>query len=157
MKAAFLLFFPLLLLSSFAPTEFNKEIVGKLKLKKFSKDKELKQWYAKEFNAYHPTDSILQKLKEHLEGKQIVVVLGTWCSDSQREFPRLIKVLAAIDFPAVSLKIYGVNKTKSAAYDIVNKYKIMNVPTIIVLDKDEKEIERIVENVKVSTEADLLH
>src|SRR4051812_41128527 len=70
-----------------AQEKYNKQITGLLNEQIFRKDKQLKKWFVKEYQNYHPDEAVLEKLGPHLAGKSIVVVLGTWCSDSQREFP----------------------------------------------------------------------
>ncbi|MES2621672.1 MAG: thioredoxin family protein [Bacteroidota bacterium] len=156
MKAFWLPLFLLLQFSSFAQEKFKKVITGKLPLKIFAQDDELKQWYLKEYESYQPNEAVLKKLKEHLADKRIVVVLGTWCSDSQRDFPHLMKVLDDIHFPHNRLVIYGINKQKSKPYRIASKYSITHVPTIILINKDGAERGRIIETVTISLEADLL-
>jgi len=156
MKVVWLCLFLLLQFSISAQEKFKKTITGKLPLKIFAQDDELKQWYLKEYESYHPNEAVLKSLKEHLADKRIIVILGTWCSDSQREFPRLMKVLDDIHFPHDRLVIYGINKQKSKPLRIAPKYGITHVPTIILINKDGMERGRIIENVKVSLEADLL-
>src|ERR1041385_9004206 len=113
MKPVWVILFSMLFLPGFTQEKFKKVITGKLDLKIFSNDAELKQWFEKEYKAYHPDSSVLNDLRDRLIKKQIVVVLGTWCSDSQREFPRLMKVLDLLQFPMAGLRIYGVNNNKS--------------------------------------------
>lgn len=154
-KTILVVSFSLLQLSVSAQEKYKKEITGKLPLKIFSKDAELKLWFGKEYESCHPDQSVLKNLKQHLAGKKITVVLGTWCSDSQELFPRLMKVLKEIHFPLNDLRIYGMNKKKTIPAKIVAKYKITNVPTIIILNADGTEKGRITETVTVSVEADL--
>ena len=99
---------------------------------------------------------LIKKLESFLADKKIVVVLGTWCSDSQELFPRLLKVLNLISFPPNVLTIYGVNKNKTVPENIITKYKITNVPTFIVFNSDGTEQGRIIETVKESVEIDLM-
>src|SRR3954469_22956624 len=103
-----------LLFGASAQEKFKKEMVGRLKPEIFTKDAELKQWYEKEYASYQPNEgrALYGDLKAFLKDKKVVVILGTWCSDSQREFPRLMKVLDGIHFPRAKLKIYGVDSKK---------------------------------------------
>lgn len=123
-------------------------------------------WDAEYFD-YKPDEAILGELGGRLEGVSLVVVFGTWCSDSHREVPRLWKVLEAIGFPAESLKMIAVERatvTADAALgqDLVDwsknvrdYYQIKAVESIIVY-RGGAEIGRIVEAPSKSIEADLL-
>ena len=116
------------------------------------------EWYQTFYN-YHESDTeAIGKFKADLENFHILVFMGTWCSDSQREIPALIKILQEAGFPDERLKIIGV-------YDKGPLYKtspngehwglqIKMVPTIIFM-KDGKEVNRIVESPVESLEADI--
>ena len=84
-----------------------------------------------------------------------VIFLGTWCSDSHDMIPRLQKVLQRIEFPVARVKMYGLDRQKKTKGGEEKQYKIINVPTVIVLE-DGRERGRITETVKKSVEADLL-
>jgi thiol-disulfide isomerase/thioredoxin len=153
------LIFGLCSLILFAPAQkkYKKQVIGLLEQEIFHSDKQLKKWFVKGYKNYHPDTAVLSRLKQHLADKKIVVVLGTWCSDSQREFPHLMKVLDANDFPKQNLVIYGIDKEKTVPPDIISRYKITHVPTIILMNKDGSERGTIVEVVKETIEKDLLN
>ncbi|MCB4234942.1 hypothetical protein LDL59_07065 [Kaistella anthropi] len=50
--------------------------------------------------------------KKKLNSYGITVVMGTWCEDSYREVPRLMKILESMNFPEQKLKIIAVNRKK---------------------------------------------
>ncbi|MGB5238477.1 MAG: thioredoxin family protein [Flavobacteriaceae bacterium] len=116
------------------------------------------EWY-QTFYDYHELDTKeIEDFKTSLSEYQILLFMGTWCSDSQREVPALMKILEKADFPTAQLKIVGV-------YDKGPNYKtspngehwglrITNVPTIIFL-KDGKEVNRIVESPLETLEKDM--
>lgn len=102
-------------------------------------------WYQPEFDSYEVEKSKLKGLKD-LRNYRLEVFVGTWCSDSQRELPRLYKILDAIKFPQNRLKVYAVNRDKKSFYgEEINK-EITHVPTIIVYDNKKNEVGRIVES-----------
>ncbi len=107
--------------------------------------KDYVSWYQPEFDSYEVEKSKLKGLKD-LRNYRLEVFVGTWCSDSHRELPRLYKILDAIKFPQNRLKVYAVNRQKKSFYgEEINK-DISHVPTIIVYDNNKNEVGRIVES-----------
>ena len=102
-------------------------------------------WYLKEHDEYTIDKKNVEELKkEKLSSYKMIVVLGTWCEDSHREVPRLMKILESINFPEQKLTIIAVNRKKEAPGGEEGIYNIQRVPTIIV-QKYGKEIGRIIE------------
>ena len=91
---------------------------------------------------------IIQKL-------EITIVLGTWCSDSQQEIPRFIKITDHVDFQSDKLTIISIDRNKEAGKISVAEMNIEFVPTIIFY-LNKKEIGRIIETPFESLEKDLL-
>lgn len=83
---------------------------------------------------------------------ELKVVFGSWCHDSEREIPRLIKLLE--NHPSITMTFIGVDKKKQAPLKLYEALKVKYTPTIIVF-KDEKEIGRIVEKPAMSLGQDL--
>lgn len=104
--------------------------------------------------AYNPEPVTTDYLKEELKNYSIVVVMGTWCEDSQNLVPKLYTTLVQAFFPMSQLTVYGVDRTKDALHGEKAKFGIERVPTIIVY-KDGKEKGRIIEVVAKSIEEDL--
>ncbi len=135
------------------------------KLLGICKAKDLEQepyatWYKPGYEGYAPTADIVAQLKKNTPEKfTLKIVFGSWCGDSKRELPRMMKVLSAAGFSEKNIQLIGV-------YDSMEVYKqapkreektlnIYRVPTFIVYQKD-KEIGRIVEYPVESLERDLL-
>lgn len=114
-------------------------------------------WYSKEFDEYSLDQPTIAELKkEKLSSHQIIVFLGTWCEDSHREFPRLMKILEAVNYPDEKLTIIAVNRKKESPSGEEGQFNIQKVPTIIV-KKYGKELGRIIEFPKTGfIEKDLL-
>lgn len=110
-------------------------------------------WF-QQSGAYKADEQQVSFLNKDLASYQIVVVMGTWCEDSQNLIPKLYSVLQRSAYPMDRLSIFGVDRTKDALKGEKARYGIEKVPTIIVY-KDDKEVGRIVEVVKKSIEADL--
>lgn len=118
-----------------------------------------KEWFDKQYNSYTVDSSTVQLLAPRLANKTIEVFLGSWCGDSKRETPRLIKILQAAHFDTSRLKLVFVdNSTKtykqSPQHEEAGKL-IHHVPTIIVYNNNG-EMGRIIENPVISLEKDLL-
>lgn len=115
------------------------------------------EWYHTEYKQYTPKADILAQLKkEKLNSYQIKVFMGTWCSDSHREVPRLIKILEMEGYPMDRIILVGVNRKKESPSGEESLYNIQRVPTII-FSKYGKEVGRIIETPKsASLEEDML-
>lgn len=117
-------------------------------------------WYKSNYENYLPTSDVIAQLKKAGPEKfTLKIVFGSWCGDSKRELPKMMKVLNAAGFRENNIELIGV-------YDSLEVYKqgpkreekglnIYRVPTFIVYHKD-KEIGRIVEYPVESLERDLL-
>ena len=102
-------------------------------------------WYQKEYEEYAPhTESLALLKKEKLNSFNITAVLGTWCDDSHREIPRLLKILDAVGYPENKITFLAVNRKKESPNGDEGPMNIQKVPTIIVY-KYGKEVGRIVE------------
>ncbi len=114
-------------------------------------------WYDYNYKEYEFDKAIVDQLKKNkITSYQITILLGTWCSDSQREVPKLMKILDAVKFPEGKLKIIGLTRKKEGINGEEVQYAIKKVPTIVV-EKYGKEIGRIIETPQSgSLERDLL-
>lgn len=122
---------------------------GQMLLGTQTKDQFLKEpfseWYNKEHDEYQLDEESVKELKkEKLNSYKITVFVGTWCPDSHREFPRLMKILDAVKYPENKLTIIAVNRKKQSPNGEEGLYNIQKVPTIIV-EKYGKEKGRIIE------------
>jgi tetratricopeptide (TPR) repeat protein len=118
------------------------------------------EWYKPNYENYSPNAEIIAQLKKSGPSAfTLKIVFGSWCGDSKRELPKMMKVLNAAGFPEKNILLIGV-------YDSLEVYKqapereekglhIYRVPTFIVYQKG-KEIGRIVEYAVESLERDLL-
>ena len=113
------------------------------------------EWFYTEYNEYHPNDSIINFLKNYINDIEITIVLGVWCSDSRREFPRFIKILDLINFDYSNLRIIAVDTKKDGVKIDINNYNIELVPTFILYKKNT-ELGRIIETPEKTLEFDIL-
>lgn len=102
-------------------------------------------WYVKERDEYVMDQKAISELKkDKINSYNIVVFMGTWCEDSHRDFPRLMKILEEVKYPESKLTIIAVNRKKESPTGDEGRYNIQKVPTII-LERYGKEIGRIIE------------
>ena len=107
------------------------------------------------YKIYEPDQAVLDSLKLKKEGVEILIILGTWCSDSQEQVPRFFKILDKIKFNKKSVQLICVSRDKEAGDVETVNYNIQKTPTFIVYRRG-REIGRIVENPSTSLEKDLL-
>ena len=81
--------------------------------------------------------------------------MGVTCHDSEREIPRLIKILDEINFPDNQLNIFLLKRNKTSDYGYEKGKNITNTPTIIFY-KNKKEVGRIIEKPKETLESNML-
>lgn len=113
-------------------------------------------WFNSGYKFYKADTLIIKKLSTiDLDSLKITLVIGTWCSDSRREVPRLFKIIDELQFPKEKSKIFGVDRKKESYEGDIAALNIELVPTFIFY-VNEKEIGRIIETPEVSLESDML-
>lgn len=105
-----------------------------------------------EHDAYKANTDALSKTD--FSGVSLKVVLGNWCEDSQREVPRLMKILETPALKNVATAYYLVDREKYCADPEVQKLEVKFVPAIIVY-RNGKELGRIIETPQGSLEENL--
>lgn len=116
-------------------------------------------WFKPNYDSY-PVDSFTcHFIRPLLAGKSITIFLGTWCGDSKREVPRVLKMLDCCNFPEKNITLVMVSNKdtlykKSPQHEEAGR-NIVRVPTIIIEQKGV-EVGRIIEFPKISLEKDML-
>ena len=128
----------------------KESIYNKIQNKSILFDKVKYPWFIKEYNQYNPSINELNGFD--YENINIKIFMGTWCHDSKREIPRLIKILDNLKFSESKIDIIALTKDKKGYFKDYSKYKVLNTPTIIFY-LDNNEIGRIIEKPKDSLEA----
>ncbi|HSN53511.1 MAG TPA: peptidylprolyl isomerase, partial [Candidatus Sulfomarinibacteraceae bacterium] len=106
-------------------------------------------WQA-EHDGSEPDPGALARLAGAAGSYRLVTVLGTWCSDSEREVPRLVRVLDGVSGGVFDHLMIGVDRTRRIDDDALAatagvERTVERVPTIVVLDSDGVELGRVVE------------
>ena len=116
-------------------------------------------WFQPAYQAYSPSPAATAKLEKALADKDFLLFLGTWCGDSKREVPRMLKLLNLSGVDLDRIRIIALDrrpgKYKSSPGKLEKEFDIKRVPTLIVLSQG-REINRLVERPWESLEADLL-
>lgn len=117
-------------------------------------------WFNKNYADYTIDSNTANQLKPLLKNKQFVIFMGTWCGDSRREVPRMYKLLDYCGVKPAQIQLIHVNN-HDTAYKQSPQHEerglhIFRVPDLLVYEKNNKEIGRIVESPVASLEKDLL-
>ena len=110
------------------------------------------EWFESEYQTYEADPAILANID--LNEIEVLTFMGTWCSDSQREVPHLLKILDQLNFPKEKINIIAVDEDKANPPDVIKKWGIEYVPTIILI-RNGLEIGRVVEAPTMSLEKDM--
>lgn len=117
------------------------------------------EWYNKNLADYKTNDSLVTTIKPFVKGKTFLLFLGTWCGDSKREVPRMLKILKSAGVRESNIKLVMVDNHdsmyKQSPQHEERGLNIHRVPTLLVYDGN-KELGRIVESPIISLEKDLL-
>lgn len=110
-----------------------------------------KIWFNTNYKTYLVDINTLKNIrKKNLKGVEIKVFMGTWCHDSNREIPRLMRVCEELGIYD-KLELYGVDVNKKSRLNTEEGWDVRKTPTIIFLRNGE-EIGRILEEPEISFE-----
>lgn len=150
------LFFSLMSVIS-CPTyaENNGIMVGKITRTDLQENTVTKKWLDKKYLNYSPNTQIVNQSQVFLSDVSITIFLGSWCHDSQREVPALLKILDTISFNPGNLSIVALSVNKDTPSKIETKSGITRTPTFVFY-RNGREIGRYVEQARKSLEQDIL-
>jgi len=152
MKKIYQLFFLSLLTYSLSASEtyaMNSYGIGDISIKTLFENHE---GFQDNYEEYEPGELLDPVLFRDIE---IYVLFGTWCHDSQREVPRLLRLLNTLNIQENYIHLIGLNFSKNEPQDRGKHFQIKKTPTFVFL-RNQKEVGRIVEMPEISLEADLL-
>ena len=117
------------------------------------------EWYFKNYNDYLVDSITVIEIRKLFKDKNMTIFMGTWCGDSRREVPRMLKILDASGIKEKQVQIIFVSNDpdlyKQSPQHEEKGMNIIRVPTFII-SKGKKETGRIIEYPKQSLEKDLL-
>jgi len=111
--------------------------------------------YVHEYEEYIPQKKIIKKIKRTNSDYNIVMILATWCHDSQEQVPRFFRILDEAKIDESILEVICVDGEKTVGDLSIEEYNIERVPTFIFY-RNGAEIGRIIETPEVSLEEDML-
>lgn len=109
--------------------------------------------FAQEYQRYTPSEKEISAIKV-IEGKSLMVLLGTWCHDSEREVPRLLKTIDKSGVKGYELKLLAVDFNKQEPSGLYLDYQLRYTPTF-VLEENGQPVARVIERPKVTIAEDL--
>lgn len=108
--------------------------------------------FSNNYQAFEPTLDDRKRVKDWPRNLHIDVYFGTWCHDSEREVPKLLK-LASLS-PQTNINLVALDYSKQDPKGRAKQQSVKYTPTIIVY-LHNKEIGRIVERPKTSITEDI--
>ncbi|HUP58939.1 MAG TPA: HEAT repeat domain-containing protein [Thermoanaerobaculia bacterium] len=115
--------------------------------------------YAQRTSAYQPDATVVEMMKSYVKpDDRIEVYMGTWCSDSQREVPKLLRIVGdlksqhGVELPTT---FYALDRSKQKPAALVAGKDVQKVATFIYY-RGDRELGRIVERPQAVFEDDLL-
>lgn len=128
-------------------------LTGPVEMEEILKQDRIYRIYAER---YQPDSLALNYLKEMEPGASLKVFFGTWCRESRKYIPGLIKILQELEGSGLQAEFIGVDSMKKIPTGLLNKFDIKYIPTVVVL-KGGAEIGRIEEIPQSNFETDLVH
>lgn len=102
--------------------------------------------FANAYNKHQVTAEDRSALQQLTQASELVIVFGSWCHDSQREVPRLLKLLDSANNSTIKVTLVAVGYNKQIPDDAnPHQLAIKYTPTIFVLDKKGNELGRFIE------------
>jgi thiol-disulfide isomerase/thioredoxin len=108
--------------------------------------------FNREFSAYIIDEKTIAAANQWTNELSIEVYFGTWCHDSEREVPRLLKLLS--QNKQVAIKLIALDYQKQEPKGTAQNKQIKYTPTFIVY-KNNVEIGRIVERPRIGLAEDI--
>ena len=118
------------------------DVINKYPVGDITKKSLLEQYdeFAKKYNKF----SFESPPYIETEDITVKVLFGTWCHDSKREVPKMLKIFEAYGLEDKSISLVAVNPEKNEPITTINEFNLEFTPTFIFFRNGE-EIGRIVE------------
>ncbi|MBC7426001.1 MAG: hypothetical protein H7321_05650 [Bacteroidia bacterium] len=131
----------------------NRIIKGKL-TEDSLKNMEYYSWYLRGKTDYNPAKRPMKKITAVKDSLSFVVIMGTWCSDTKEQLPKLLKIIDKAGIPQSAVQLFGVDREKDSNGTVPAGITYTLIPTVLVYFNGRL-IGTIVEAPKRSIESDL--
>jgi thiol-disulfide isomerase/thioredoxin len=122
-----------------------------------SEDKLLSDYseFNKNYQAFSVSAQDVEIIAQWPENLKVEVFFGTWCHDSEREVPKLLKLFKANKH--ITPKLVALDYQKQDPEQSAEKHRVKYTPTIIIYKDASKkeELGRIIERPKTSLVEDI--
>ncbi|HET7437169.1 MAG TPA: thioredoxin family protein [Thermoanaerobaculia bacterium] len=95
-------------------------------------------------DTYEPDAATIERLRAIHEPVRLQIVMATWCGDSRKHVPRLLKAVERANNPNLSVELIGIGPDFTTPMDLIVREDITNVPTVLV-QRNGAEVGRFVE------------
>lgn len=103
-------------------------------------------WFKDGFNSYEVKPAWCDSIGKYSKDIGFIIVGGTWCEDTQKLLPAMLKTLMMSHIKEQSMTLYFADKNKKTPEGIEDIYHIKKIPALIIL-KNGIEIGRMEESV----------
>src|SRR5580765_4236289 len=93
------------------------------------------------YDHYTPEEDAVKRLRAIAMPLHLEIICATWCGDSKRNVPRLLKAVHDAGNSKISVSVVGIGNDFKQPMAFVQEQHIINVP-IVVLTRDGNEIGR---------------
>jgi len=106
-------------------------------------------------NRYTPDSASVNYLSAYPDSVTLIVFMGSWCRESKKYIPGLMKTLELAESEFIITEYIAVDQQKKIPQIFLKEFEIKYIPTVVVL-KGNKELGRIVEKPRQLIETDLI-
>lgn len=96
------------------------------------------------YDHYTPDAEVVKSLAAITTPTHLEVICATWCGDSKRYVPRLLKAVHDAANPKLSVSLFGIGNDFKQPMELIQTQRIINVP-IVIVTRDGKELGRFIE------------
>lgn len=104
---------------------------------------------------YEPDEEAVRYLSAHQDSVKLMVFVGSWCRESKKYIPGLMKTIELSGADNIEVQYIGVDRQKKIPESFLKKFDIKYIPSVLVL-KGNKELGRIEEKPHQLIETDLI-
>ena len=104
---------------------------------------------------YEPEKKAVEYLSAYRDSAKLMVFVGSWCRESKKYIPGLMKTLDVSGTKNIDVQYIAVDREKKFPESFLKMFNIKYIPTVLVL-KGNKELGRIEEKPHQLIETDLV-